>query len=425
MKSGWKDKELLYEPILAKTQEWPVVRLSKNRKQFIEEVAKESFQRIKAQRTTPQMLREEIEITMYKERLRVKENPWKVDPEDEPKFWGNVKKRLLESAFDQGDRDGAIEDEILNDIILRYTNEIAGKFKTSQYRLARGIVLFGFRRLLNASRIKKFGSLFRGDLTLHDKIEILGEKEHLRKLAKIGTIVMVPTHFSNLDSILIGYVIHTLGLPAFIYGAGLNLFNTSIFAYFMNSLGAYKVDRRKRNMIYLETLKTYSNIALQNGIHSLFFPGGTRSRSGMIETKLKMGLLGTAMEAQRSNFEKSNGGEVKKIFVVPIVLNYNLVLEAAHLISDYLRREGQERYYVETDSYSTSYQILSFLVKFFTKGSNIAVTIGRGMDLLGNYVDDEGNSLDATGKHVDVRDYFTFHGKVEKTFNVRMNIPGC
>ncbi|MFC2126418.1 glycerol-3-phosphate acyltransferase, partial [Bacteroidota bacterium] len=102
----------------------------------------------------------------------------------------NVKKRLLDSAFDQNDIDGKIEDEILIDIINRYANEIAGRFKTSQYRLTRRIVLFGFRRLLNAARLKKFGALFHGNLTLHDKIEIVGEKEHLRKLAKIGTIVM-------------------------------------------------------------------------------------------------------------------------------------------------------------------------------------------------------------------------------------------
>src|SRR5204863_9543615 len=59
--------------------------------------------------------------------------------------------------------------------------------------------------------------------------------------------ILVPTHFSNLDSILIGWIIHAMGLPAFIYGAGLNLFNIKIFAYFMNSLGAYKVDRRKKD----------------------------------------------------------------------------------------------------------------------------------------------------------------------------------
>ena len=74
---------------------------------------------------------------------------------------------------------------------------------------------------------------------MQDKIHITGEVEELRELTRKGTIIMVPTHFSNLDSILIGWVISALGLPAFIYGAGLNLFNIRIVAYFINSLSAY------------------------------------------------------------------------------------------------------------------------------------------------------------------------------------------
>ncbi len=238
--------------------------------------------------------------------------------------------------------------------------------------------------------------------------------EHLRKLAKIGTIVMLPTHFSNLDSILIGWVIHTLGLPPFIYGAGLNLFNIEIFAYFMNSLGAYKVDRRKKNMVYLETLKTYSSLAIRQGCHSIFFPGGTRSRSGKLEARLKLGLLGTAIEAQRINYEQNAEDRRKKIFAVPVVLNYNFVLEAPDLIRDYLLLKGQERYYSESDQYSTSGKILKFLIEFFTKGSSISVSIGRGMDLFGNYVDDEGRSIDKNGNHINTRDYFTYKGKITK-----------
>jgi len=45
----------------------------------------------------------------------------------------------------------------------------------------------------------------------------------------------------------------------------------------------------------------------------------------------------------------------------------------------------------------------------------VAVSIGRGMDLLGNYVDEDGNSLDKTGKHIDIRDYFSIHGKIERS----------
>jgi glycerol-3-phosphate O-acyltransferase len=265
---------------------------------------------------------------------------------------------------------------------------------------------------LNASRARGFWSIFSTRFSLQDKIHITGEVEELRALAKKGTIIMVPTHSSNLDSILIGWVISALGLPAFIYGAGLNLFNIRIFAYFMESLGAYKVDRRKKNLLYLETLKSYSSLAIQKGCHSLFFPGGTRSRSGQLEKRLKLGLLSTAIEAQRVNYQKGKRDGIHKIFIIPVTLNYNFVLEAPSLIRDYLKQKGQERYYIENDEYSTSYKISAFLLKFFTKGSDISVSIGKGLDVLGNYVDVEGNSYDKSGRQIDTQEYFTKDGKI-------------
>jgi len=406
------DTSKTYDPILSEDEVWPVVKLAKNRKEFMERVILESFERIKNLKPTLHTLIEELELTRYREKLRIKTNPWKVDPDDEIIFWNNVKSRLLDLENVEKNEKQKIADEILNDIVSRYVYEITGNFKHSHYRLARRIIKFGFARLLNAARIKKFGSFWRGELTLQDQIQIIGETEQLRKLAKIGTVVIVPTHFSNLDSILIGWVIHTLGLPPFIYGAGLNLFNMEIFAYFMNSLGAYKVDRRKKNLIYLESLRTYSSVALRDGCHSLFFPGGTRSRSGKIETRLKLGLLGTAIEAQRINYEKNEGGRHNKIFIVPVVTNYNFVLEAPALIRDYLEQKGQERYYVESDRYDKSARILKFLIEFFTKGNNISVSIGRGLDLFGNYVNDEGMSMDSKGNRINTRDYFLFRGEI-------------
>jgi glycerol-3-phosphate O-acyltransferase len=401
-----------YEHILSENEEWPVVRLARNRKEFMEGVIEESFQRVKKLRPNINSLVEELELTRYREKLRYKTNPWKVDPDDEVIFWNNVKSRLLDLENIEIEEKQELADQILREIISRYIHEITGNFKPSSYRLARRIIKFGFARLLNASRIKKFGSFWSGDLTLQDKIQITGETEHVRKLAKIGTVVIVPTHFSNLDSILIGWVIHTLGLPPFIYGAGLNLFNMEIFAYFMNSLGAYKVDRRKKNLIYLQSLRTYSSMAIQDGCHSLFFPGGTRSRSGKIEARLKLGLLGTAVEAQRIHYEKNEEGRHNKIFIVPVVTNYNFVLEAPALIRNYLEAKGQERYYMESDRYDKSGKILKFLFEFFTKGNNISVSIGKGLDLFGNFVNDEGMSIDANGNRINTRDYFLSKGKI-------------
>ncbi len=400
------NKKVRYSEIIPKTKEWPIYQLSKNRPDFIQEVAGKSLESLLKIRKG-KSLREELETTVYREKLRMKSNPWLVDPKDEKDFWQGIQHQLVTS---EGAPDSEeTEKKVLGSIITRYSAEIAGNFKKSYYKFAKTFVTFGFARLLNAARVGGFLALFSRQLDLDDKIKIVGYPEHLRSLASKGTVVMVPTHFSNLDSVLIGWVIQFLGLPAFIYGAGLNLFNIKIFAYFMNSLGAYKVDRRKKNPVYLETLRTYSTLAIKRGCHSLFFPGGTRSRSGKIEKALKLGLLGTAIEAQRMIYEEN---EDRKIFIVPVVINYQFTLEAPALIREHLKRTGQERFYQENDEFSTSYKMASFMFKFFTKGSNISVSIGKGMDILGNYVDDEGQSYDKNKNPINPKDYFISEGNI-------------
>lgn len=396
-----------FEPLYPDHDEWPVVKMSKNRDDFIQAVTDASVEHILKLKSDPAALIEELETTRHREKQRLASNPWDVDPDDEEAFWNEIKTELLDITV-QSDTNGR-EKELLQRIVHRYSNEIAGNFKHSYYRFTRSVVTFGFARLLNASQTKYFSGLFRGSRTLRDKIRIRGHVESLRKLAKKGTIVMVPTHLSNLDSILIGWVIHELGLPPFIYGAGLNLFNMRVFAYFMNSVGAYKVDRRKKNLIYLETLKTYSTLAIQTGCHSLFFPGGTRSRSGMIEKRLKLGLLGTAIEAQRRMFAED---PEKKVFIVPVDLNYNFVLEAPSLIRQYLKQQGRERYYIDSENYTTSSKIVKFLIKFFTKQAEISVTIGHTMDLFGNYVNDDGQSIGKLGQEINTIEYFMKNNEI-------------
>ena len=405
-----------YEPILPSKDEWPVVKLARERKEFVSRVSASAQDKILTLTgKNPDILKEELETTLYREKLRIKQNPWVVDPDDEGEFWGKVKAALLqinsETKLNRSKRLEAYK-EILERITNRYSEEIASNFNHQHYKFTRSVVTYGFSRLLNVARVRGFKSIFSNQYTLQDKIQITGETDQLRDLATKGTIVMVPTHFSNLDSILIGWIISVLGLPPFIYGAGLNLFNISIFAYFMNALGAYKVDRRKKNLMYLETLKTYSKEAIQFGCHSLFFPGGTRSRSGMIESKLKLGLLSTAIEAQRTNYQNDINDISGKIFIVPVTINYHFVLEAPSLIKDYLSITGQERYYKENDEFSNSYKISKFLVKFFTKGSDISVSVGKAMDVLGNYVDENGDSLDKYGRKIDPRDYFISNNQI-------------
>ena len=162
-----------YEPILPGPKEWPVVQLSRNKKEFLKEVIEEAYGRIKSNTRNKTALIEELETTLYKEKARIRQTPWKVDPDDDPQFWSKVKHDLLEISH-QKVKDEEKANKILHNIIERYAEEIAGNFNTSHYRFARGFVTFGFNRLLNAARIKKLGGFWSNELTLNDKIQING-----------------------------------------------------------------------------------------------------------------------------------------------------------------------------------------------------------------------------------------------------------
>ena len=149
-----------------------------------------------------------------------------------------------------------------------------------------------------------------------------------------------------------------MGLPPVLYGAGLNLFSNPLLSFFMGNLGAYTVDRRKKNALYKEVLKEYATVTLENGYDNLFFPGGTRSRSGGVEQKLKLGLLGCGINAYLNNLRA--GKPEGKIFVVPCTLNYHLVLEGETLIEDHLKDVGKSRYIIVDDEFSKPRRIAAF-----------------------------------------------------------------
>lgn len=413
-----KTKEGFYKPIQP-IEEWPIHKMSQNRDAFIQSVTKESIQ-IVNQKTSndPVKLREAMAKVLYNERSRLIQEPWRVDPPDEKDFWKKVHQTILQGATQIApDRLTDAESQTFQTIISRYCNEIAGNFRPGTYRTATRFVPMGVNRLLNTISSRK---IWNPNVNPPDRLRWIGNVEHIRELTLKGTVILVPTHFSNLDSIIIGWAIHMLGLPAFLYGAGLNLFNTRILAYFMSKLGAYTIDRRKKNPFYLESLKTYSRKSIQYGAHSLFFPGGTRSRSGQIETRLKLGILGSAVEAQRMNFMQPNRMKYaknaeEKIFIVPLVLNYHFVLEAASLIEQYLKSSGKELYYVDKGTFPDGIKgFTNFMLQFASAKSEIVLSFAPPMDIFGNPIDAEGNSIGKNGEQLDISAYFVSNGQIKE-----------
>ncbi len=409
------DSDALYDPVLPDIREWPIYKLSRKRRQLMESVGLEVVGSLLSVKNKNGALPEMIASAYQQEKQRIRENPWKADPADEEEFWRKVKRNL------QRNSDPHIQPEIsreanaaiLEDIVKRYTSEIAGNFRVRTFRFAKRATNFGFTRLLSAATEGFMRGFWNPRRKLREKIIVTGELETIRSLSTKGVLLLLPTHFSNLDSVVLGWAIEAVGLPAVTYGAGINLFSHPVLAYFMNRLGGYKVDRRKKNEIYLSTLKTYATQTLVNGCHMLFFPGGTRSRSGGIEKNLKLGLLSTAIEAQRRLLE-GNDEKPAKIYVVPVAVSYHVVLEGKNLIDSHLQSTDKERAVLLKDDFSSLWKNIRFIWKFLKSGSEMTIRFGSPLDLFGNFADANGNSLDRQGKPVDIRDYFLNGGVISK-----------
>ena len=409
----YNPKKEQYPYVISDLKKWPLVKLSEDKEAFLKEVDDYTVAYF-LKTLSGDEVSDEIASTIFLEKKRYKEEPWRVDnPKQDKKFWDRVSKSLIRKSLDKEEAEQKSvlknNENLLHRIISRYSKEIVGRFHVKTYLFARTFLTMAFTRLLNSVASKNAFKLFSRRYQLQQKIQAIGEIEHIRELAKKGTVVIVPTHFSNLDSILIGLTVDFIGVPAMSYGAGLNLFNTGVLAFFMNRLGAYRIDRRKKSKLYIETLKSYSTLSIKRGTHSLFFPGGTRSRSGMIEKKLKRGLIGTVIEAQRMILEED---KKDKVFVVPMVLGYHFVLEAKSLVEQHLKRTGEAKYLVPNDEFGSNRKLASFVYQFFGSSSEIIVSFGKPMDVFGNFVDMDGNSFDKRGNAIELRDYFTSNGEL-------------
>ena len=332
---------------------------------------------------------------------------------DESAFWHDLKDGLGAAA----DRELI---SITRRIAHRYGDEIAGRFDERVYdsvtragEPAIGLLLNAFspRRLLAAVPKALSGGGLASMPGVDNSIVVQGHVDALQKLRSRGTILLVPTHVSHMDSIAVGWALWKMGLPPFLYGAGLNLFSNPMLGFFMRNLGAYTVDRRKTDPLYKNVLKEYAQLTLENGYDNIFFPGGTRSRAGALETKLKLGLLGTGVSAYGRNL-RAGKTKRERFFIVPATLSFQLVLEAETLIDDFLQEVGKSRYIITDDEAAKPRRIVDFFTQLFSLDSKIHFTVGQPMDPFGNVVDDDGNSLDHAGRVIDPSRYLMRDGVV-------------
>ncbi|MDP2344584.1 MAG: 1-acyl-sn-glycerol-3-phosphate acyltransferase [Deltaproteobacteria bacterium] len=380
------------------------------RKQDRERILTEVISRVVEQKVTSAggRLDEVVADSVYHELKRLKGSDG-----DEAAFW----KELRDGISSASERELS---SLVRRVVRRYAEEICGKFDERVYDAVTraGEPVMGM--LLNAVSPKRLleglPSMLGGGgppgLPGVDKsIVVQGNVAQLKTLRERGTLLLVPTHVSHMDSIAVGWALWKMGMPPFLYGAGLNLFSNPMLGFFLRNLGAYTVDRRKQDPLYKDVLKEYAQLTLENDYDNIFFPGGTRSRTGALEKRLKLGLLGTGVTAYVQNLKKKKK-EKDRFYVVPATLSFQLVLEAETLIDDFLQEVGKSRYIITDDEATKPKRILDFLTQLFSLDSKIYFTVGRAIDPFGNDVDDDGNSLDPSGRVIDPRDYVIRDGEV-------------
>ena len=149
-------------------------------------------------------------------------------------------------------------------------------------------------------------------------VEFSGE-EGVREAAKQAPLVILPSHKSHIDYLLISYVFYINGLVPPHIAAGNNLDFWPLGHVFRRA-GAFFLRRSfRRNEVYAETFKTYVHKLLKGGYPVEFFVEGGRSRTGKLLPP-KYGLLGHVVDAVME-------GHVADLRLCPAALGYEKIVE--------------------------------------------------------------------------------------------------
>ena len=355
---------------------WGIYALHQDQERFLSHVIECSHQELIDRYGHGEDLIQMLQQTLDKEFHCMKVHPWSCDPKDNGTFWTSIQDELNR---------GASASQLLRIVIQRYAYATSSQFSIAHYKRLEKMATWTFKTLLRPHGLCKKDPT-RGNLL--ERFHICGEFDMVRSLSKVGTLVFVPSHVSNWDSIVLGFAMYHLGIPPLSWGAGLNLFENFFFRAIFGQLGAYKVDRRRKTIPYLQTQKNYVAHLLERGCHTTFYPGGGRNRQGTVDRELRRGFLRAVFQTQCHMYQ-NRSNQSRKLFLVPVVISYHTVPDAPEL--GYRARSGSIPWIGRVHAL---YKKLVSWKNMLMKGSEIFVNIGQPLDVVGHDVDVDGQSYD-------------------------------
>lgn len=143
----------------------------------------------------------------------------------------------------------------------------------------------------------------------------------LRQAAKTRKIVLVPSHKSHIDYLVMSNLFYRYGLMPPHIAAGINLNFWPIGGLFRGA-GAFFLRRSfAGDILYEWVFKTYLVKVLKEGFPVEFFIEGTRSRTGKLNPP-KYGMLNVLVEA-------FSEGKLEQVAFVPVSIGYEAIIEGA------------------------------------------------------------------------------------------------
>ncbi len=163
--------------------------------------------------------------------------------------------------------------------------------------------------------------------------------ERLRELSKDGTLVLLPSHKSHIDYILITRILLTAKMPPPVIAAGDNLDFFPLGAI-LRTGGAFFIRRKfGSDRLYGAVVDAYMRRLLKEGQFLEFFLEGGRSRTGKLLTP-KLGLLSMVVDAALGIEEVTASGG-RKVYFCPISLGYERLPEEGAIVREL--RGGEKR----------------------------------------------------------------------------------
>uniref|UniRef100_A0A8D0CZM9 Glyceronephosphate O-acyltransferase n=1 Tax=Sander lucioperca TaxID=283035 RepID=A0A8D0CZM9_SANLU len=162
---------------------------------------------------------------------------------------------------------------------------------------------------------KAFKTLFRSICVNEDGIQ------RLQQAIQEHPVVLLPSHRSYMDFLLMSYILYTYDVALPVIAAGMDFMGMKFVGEMLRMSGAFFIRRSfGGDKLYWALFSEYVKTMLKNGFAPVeFFLEGTRSRTSKSLTP-KLGLLNIVMDP----FLK---GEVFDVNVVPVSISYERVLE--------------------------------------------------------------------------------------------------